>query len=170
MRNRILAGGLIVMSGLLFSACSKDDAKGNIMVRMTDAPGDYQQVNVDIVQVSVHMSKGGWTDLPTKAGVYNLLTLQNGIDTTIVNTTSLPAGDITQMRLLLGSNNTVMVDSIVYPMDVPSGSQSGVKLTGDITVPGGSDINVLLDFDAKESVVKGGNDEYHLKPSIKVVP
>src|SRR6185437_1266915 len=134
-KNIVLAFASITLGIILFNACKKEPAAapqyGSMAVRLTDAPGDFQQVNVDIQKVSVHMSVGNWIDLPTHSGIYNLLVLQNGIDTSLVNTTQLPAGKITQMRLILGTNNTVMVDSVVYPLTVPSGSETGIKLIGN---------------------------------------
>lgn len=174
MRTKMIKGALLVMcSVFVFSGCRKDDDnKGNIRIRMTDAPAAFQQVNVEIVKVRVHMEGGAsWIDLPTNSGVYDLLTLQNGIDTTIVNSSAqLPAGKITQMRLVLGSNNTVMADSVIYPLTVPGGSESGIKLVGDMQVQQNQTLNVLIDFVAGESVVESGSNKWHLKPVIKVVP
>jgi hypothetical protein len=169
MNRTIKTMALMALGSLFIMGCKKEETEGRIMVRLTDAPAAYQQVNVEILKVRVHMSNGSWTDLPTNSGVYNLLSLQNGIDTTIVNTTQLPAGDITQMRLVLGSNNTLMADSVTYPLTVPSGSESGIKLVGGLSIPGNSTLNVLIDFDANQSIVQGGNGDYQLKPVIKVV-
>ncbi len=168
-------------AALLFSACKKDETgnnasaadKSSITIKLTDSPGNYQQVNVDIKTVSVHLvpnnGSGEWIDLPTKSGIYDLLKLQNGIDTTIVDTVKLAAGKITQMRLLLGSNNTVMEDSVIHPMKVPSGTQSGIKLIGPQTINANQHIQIKIDFDAQQSVQKQGNGDYHLKPTIKTL-
>jgi len=110
-----------------------------------------------------------WIDLPTKSGIYDLLKLQNGIDTSIVNSTSLLEGKITQMRLLLGPQNTVMVDSVIRNLIVPSGSQTGIKLIGHLTVVANQTLNVKLDFDAEKSVVQIDTATYHLKPTIKTL-
>jgi hypothetical protein len=164
---------IILMFSMLITSCKKENDTGSLSVRMTDFPADYQQVNVEILKVRVHLSgpggSGQWIDLPTKKGVYDLLTLQNGIDTTIVNTIELPAGKISQMRLLLGSNNSIMVNDTLYNMTVPSGNETGIKLVGNIIVPANSTVNVLLDFVANESVVESGNGSYHLKPVLKVL-
>lgn len=170
MSIRILTMMSIVIA--VISGCKKDKQNGNIRISMTDAPGPYQQVNVQVMQVSVRLensSANGWQLLPTNSGVYDLLRLQNGIDTTIVNTSVLPAGEITEMRLILGSNNTVMVDSVIHPLIVPGGQQSGIKLKGNIEVAPSNVTSVLIDFDANKSVVLHGNGEYHLKPVIEVV-
>lgn len=172
MNTMKVAMSLVLMVGMALSGCTKDNANGRIMIRMTDAPGPYQQVNVEILQVKVSMdspSGDNWVDLPTNAGIYNLLDLQNGIDTTIVNLTTIQSGTINQMRLLLGSNNTVMVDSVLHPMKVPSGTQTGIKIVTPIHVSNTNLTNVLIDFIADKSVVESGNGDYHLKPVIKVV-
>jgi len=165
---------MVLSVAMLFNSCKKDKpGYDSIRVNLTDAPAPYQQVNVDIKQIEVHVvptsGSGQWITLPTKSGIYDLLTLQNGIDTSIVNATQLPAGKITQMRLILGSNNSVMDNSVVYPLDIPSGSQTGIKISGSIAVNPNTTIQVLLDFDASQSVVLQGNGDYHLKPVIQVL-
>lgn len=175
MRTTIILAAAILTLVFTGESCRKDKSgTAYLKVRMTDSPGNYQQVNVDILTVRAHVveSNGheGWYDLPTNSGIYNLLALQNGIDTTIVDMGPLPAGTITQMRLVLGPNNSVMVDSIVYHMDTPSGQESGIKLVGNIALPASYVAPVLLDFNAGESIVLTGNGSYQLKPVIKVMP
>ncbi len=177
-----IAATAALSSLFLFQACSKDNMgsgetpaeQGAIKVSLTDLPGPYPEVNVDIRQVRVHVAGNagneGWVDLPTHAGVYNLLDLQNGIDSTIVDSTLVPAGKMTQIRLVLGPNSTVMTsDSVIHDLKVPSGEQSGIKLVGELNVPVNHALHVLIDFDAAASIVEKGNGEYSLKPVIKVV-
>jgi hypothetical protein len=173
---------LALASLLLMQACSKDNMSGGetpagqgfIKVALTDLPGPYPEVNVDIRQVRVHLEgnagNDGWIDLPTHVGVYNLLDLQNGIDSTIVDSTIIQAGKITQVRLVLGPNSTVMTsDSVLHDLKVPSGEQSGIKLVGELNIPVNHTLHVLLDFDANASIVEKGNGDFSLKPVIKVV-
>jgi hypothetical protein len=161
----------IALTICLFNSCKKDTTPGNgsISVRLTDSPGNYKHVNVDIQKISVHMSGGSWIDLTTKSGVYDLLVLQNGIDTSLVNTTQLAAGTITQMRLILGTNNTLMDSSnVVYNLTVPGGSETGIKLVGNITVNPNQTLVVKLDFNANASIVQSGTT-YQLKPVIQTL-
>ncbi|HTL81970.1 MAG TPA: DUF4382 domain-containing protein [Bacteroidia bacterium] len=168
MKTKVLTYAMIPLCIFFFNGCMNETGTGSIRVVLKDAPASYQQVNVEIRQVSVHMDGGPWIDLPTQAGIYDLLLLQNGIDSTLVTSAQLPAGTITQMRLLLGSHNTVMADSVLYDLAVPSGLQTGLKLPGPITVPGNTSIVVTLDFVANESVIETGNGSYQLKPVIRV--
>lgn len=164
---------------LLDSCIKKNDEvpqgqNGYIQFQLTDLPADYLEVNVDIKQVRIHLvattGNDGWLDLPTHAGIYNLLDLQNGIDSTIVDSTQISAGKITQVRLVLGGNNTVMTsDSVLHDLKVPSGTESGIKLVGNLTIPASNTLHVLLDFDANASVNQLGNGQYKMKPVIKVI-
>lgn len=168
LKNWIFIGCLT--GGIVFSGCNKKSEEGfsSLTVKMIDAPGDFQQVNVEVLQVKVNHSTTGWVDLPTVAGVYDLLTLQNDVSATLVNVGSLPAGKINQLRLILGSNNTVMVDSIVYPLSTPSAQMSGLKINLNHQFFPNQLYELVLDFEAETSIVKQGNGEYSLKPVIKI--
>ena len=162
---------------LTVQACKKDEdttasptGKANFKVYLTDAPGDaYQEVNVDVQQVEIHSSGGGWQILDVlNPGVYNLLDYTNGLDTLILND-SLPVGKISQIRLILGDDNTVMVDSVTYPLTTPSAQQSGLKLQIHQDLEAGVTYAITLDFDVAKSVHKTGNGKYMLKPVIRTV-
>ena len=138
-------------------------------VKMADAPGDFQQVNVEELQVQVNHSGQGWVDLPTNAGIYDLLTLQNDVSATLVDVGVLPSGHLNQFRMILGDDNTVMVDSVYYPLSTPSAQQSGLKINLDTDFAPNTQYELLLDFDAHNSIVTQGNGSYSLKPVIKVM-
>lgn len=171
---KLLPPFFLVLS--LMYACDEDsvqptdpNAKGLLRIDLTDDPGDFQQVNIDLQQVMIKMSdSSGFQEVNTMAGIYDLLQLQDGVDTMIVRD-SVPINEIQQVRLILGSDNTIMVDSVLYPMDTPSAQQSGLKINLNRFMSADSLNTVLLDFDAAESVVERGNGSYSLKPVIKVL-
>lgn len=139
---------------------------------LTDGPGDFQQVNIDLEQIQIKTKDStvqGWVDLNTNQGIYDLLQYQAGDDTLLVNDT-LPPGQILELRLILGDSNTVMVDSVIYPLFTPSAQQSGLKIKLQKAMVSDSLTNVTLDFDAEKSVVETGNQRYLLKPVIKALP
>ncbi len=156
---------------LLLWACTKDDnASGTTVlnIHMTDGPGDYQEVNVDIQEVRVKMADDSsqWLTLTTNAGIYNLLDFQNGVDTLIASG-QVPADVLKELRLVLGPNNTVMKDSVVYDLETPSAQQSGLKIKIDKSLGIILD-SLTIDFDAEKSIVETGNGKFMLKPVIKV--
>jgi hypothetical protein len=164
--------GLVALIGLLtlvFASCSNDDY-ARLEVRMTDAPGDFEEVNIDIqeVQVNTGDDDSGWQSLTIEPGVYNILELTNGIDT-LLGAITLPAGKVQQIRLVLGDDNSVVVDGQTYPLSTPSAQQSGLKLNLNVTLTEGITYTLLLDFDAAASVVEQGNGTYSLKPVIRVI-
>ncbi len=160
----------LAMVLVLFTACNKDKGEGSMRVRMTDDPGDYLQVNVDVREVEVHYDNGnGWVSLPTNDSIYNLLDLQNNVNVILAPTSQMPVGNVSQMRLKLGPNNSIMLnDSTTLPLTVPSGEQSGLKININQYIAANSTVDILLDFDAGKSILLTGNGEYKLKPVIHV--
>jgi hypothetical protein len=166
--------GLVLLSSIyLFQSCEKDDSDSNnedyatVNVFLTDGPGNYQQVNVDVDSVFVHSDQTGWVKLSNiNSGIYNLLDFTNGADT-LLGSAQLPSGSISQMRLVLGENNTVMEDSVLHDLKTPSGQQSGIKFNIHQSLTNGITYDVWIDFDAGKSVVKTGNSKYLLKPVVR---
>jgi len=154
---------------LLIPACNKDDNnQAHLSVRMTDAPANFDAVMVDIQGVEVIGDGGTVVVLNANKGIYNLLDFSNGLDTLIASG-DLDAGTISQIRLILGDNNTVLVDGVVHHLNTPSAEQSGLKLQIHQTFVAGVSYTILLDFDANQSIVKQGNGEFQLKPVIRTI-
>jgi hypothetical protein len=152
-------------------ACSKDNSGNGTTVKiwLTDNPVNAEEVNVDIKQVRVKFSEDsihGWKDLDTHAGVYNLLGLQNGVDT-LLAAGVIPADVVKEIRFVLGSDNSIKVNGVVYPLTIPSGSESGLKLKVNKQLNGTLD-SLLIDFDAALSIHQIGTGAYHLKPVLKI--
>lgn len=159
----------------LVSCNDNDNAAGTarLEVRLTDAPGDYEEVNVDIQDVQVNSQDNGnddsgWQSIEIKKGVYNLKDLTNGIDT-LLGSADLPVGKIAQLRLILGTNNTVKVNGQSFALTTPSGQQSGLKVQINQELKEGITYKILLDFDAALSVVARGNGAFNLKPVIRSI-
>ena len=86
---------------------------------------------------------------------------------TLLATGTTSADTLKEVRFILGSDNSVMVDSVLYDLDTPSAQESGLKIKIDKHL--NLDINTLtLDFDAEKSILQTGNGAYKLKPVIKV--
>jgi len=159
---------------LIATACSNSDSSENaqLEIRLTDAPGDYEEVNIDIQSVEINASEtdsdAGWKTIDVNRGVYNLLKLTNGLDTVLCHV-ELPAGRISQIRLILGESNSVKKNGVITPLKTPSAQQSGLKLNVHADLTPGITYTVLLDFDAARSVVEKGNGGFNLKPVIRAV-
>jgi hypothetical protein len=164
-----------------FIGCSKtsttfpQSGTGTMQVSMMDSPASYDQVNIVIDSVQVHIatsdSTSGWTTLNKVPATYDLLKLVNGANT-VIGSATLPVGQYSQIRLYIGSGSTIVVNGVTKSLTTPSGSQSGVKLNVDATIQSDVTYVLTIDFDANRSIVTTGNPSnptYILKPVIRAV-
>ena len=165
----LLCSALIAV---LFMSCEDDPKNARIEVWLTDGPGDYQQVNIDLQAVEVHTNdtdtEQGWQSVNITPQVYNLLDYTNG-KATLLGGLELPGGRISQIRLKLGEDNTVMVDDQVHDLTTPSAQQSGLKIKVNEVLAEGVTYKITLDFEAGKSIFQNGNGTYILKPVIRAV-
>jgi len=160
---------LIFLTTINFSCSKENENTGHVSLYLTDAPASYDAVNIDITNVMIK------TDAETeeidveleKPGVYNLLDFSGGLDT-LLGSIDLPVGNVSQLRLILGENNSIVVDGDTLELKVPSGSQSGLKVNLHQEIVEGENYKLVIDFDASRSVVSQGNGKYILKPVIRV--
>lgn len=169
MKKIFLIASFIVF-GITLNSCNSDSTSGTYAynVRMTDAPGPYEEVNIDLQAVEVTGNDGQTVLLNTTAGIYNLLDLSNGVST-LIATSELSDAKVSQIRLVLGSESTVVVGGVSYPLSTPSAEQSGLKLQVHQTLVADIQNEILLDFDANSSIVKTGNGTYKLKPVVRTI-
>ena len=153
-----------------FNSCNDDKSSTTYAynVRLTDAPGPYEKVNIDLQAVEVTGNNGQTVMLNTTAGIYNLLDLSNGLST-LIATSNLNDAEVKQIRLILGSNNTVVVAGVSYPLDTPSAEQSGLKLQVNQILQADIQNEILIDFDANVSIIQTGNGTYKLKPVLRTI-
>jgi len=182
------SAALVACGGGGDSGIAPAPAAGTLRVALTDAPNcrvgndDLAKVFVTVERVRVHQSSdaepsaGGWTDLAiSPAKKINLLDLTNG-RLEELGTTPIPAGNYTQVRLVLRANQgATPANSLVLagqtaeiPLRTPSAAQSGLKIIRPFTVQPSTLVDLVIDFDACRSVVAlgKGNGGYLLKPTL----
>jgi hypothetical protein len=168
-----------LMSGLV--SCSSDDSSGSddkarVAVRLTDAPGDYKHVNVEVEDVMIKTTaegeeEEGWVSLEgVNTGVIDLLSLTGGV-TELLADTEIEAGYVHQMRLVLGDRNTIVLNDgteAEHVLKTPSAQQSGLKVSIGQELEAGKNYTFILDFDVDKSVVTTGNGAFLLHPVLRV--
>jgi hypothetical protein len=181
-----LAFMLMLMGGV---GCSDDNEKipdgtASIQLKLTDAPSlEYDEVNIDIQGVRVGVadeyfyfdddedgidsSNVVWVELNIpNPGIYNLLDFRNG-ETVLLANGDIPAGKISQVRLLLGDESNVVVNGVTYDLTTPSAQTSGRKFNMHEPLLPDLTYSFVIELDAARSVVKRGNGTYLLKPVIR---
>lgn len=163
---------LIISAAMLMAitSCQKDNKNDSthLKVRLTDNPYQASEVNVEIKEVNVKLNNDstGWMQLETHTGIYNLLDLQNGIDTLLAQGV-VPTGTLKEIRFVLGNENSIKIGDNVYPLTIPSGAESGLKIKLNKMLNASLD-SILIDFDAALSIFQEGTDDYKLKPVLKI--
>jgi hypothetical protein len=113
---------------------------------------------------------GYWDTLTITPGLYDVLSLRNGLDTTLAKDQRLPKGRIHKIRMTLGSNSAVSKDSGITRIPLTNCSNSPyvyVLLKNEHMDEHGVDqFEINLDFDLKNSI-KEDNGGYCLKPVVK---
>jgi hypothetical protein len=169
MKTKLLAA--LFFLPLLFTACKKDEVAdfqtGQVAIRLKNDTTfcAYEEVNIDVrnVQVRIGGSTGGdWYKLDTRAGVYNLLSLCNGIDTLIADE-KVPTGEIMAIRLNLGTNNSVRKNGMLYPVAILTPEETGVQYE-IYRMIGSTPAKLHIVFDAAQSIIQTGQESYHMNP------
>ncbi len=163
--------GTMVTFGLALFGCGaisngSDDSSSDssstegVVVKLSDAPGKLDWfARADIVLDGVEAQiNNKWVSLGGAGETINLLELRGGISRVLgrVNGTT---GSIRQMRLIVSSASLTLKDGRVFPLKIPSGEQSGLKVFVEpaIELVTGRMVELMLDFDVAKSFVAQGN-------------
>jgi len=179
MKKNVLLIAMFLIAILGFQSCGDDidkpDNTSRVQLKLVDSPGDYEEVNVEIVDVLYNNTEdeGSWTSITPDDFtpiIVDLTELIAGNDLLLADVI-VPSGMIKQIRLVLGDNNTLVIEGETDPihLDTPSAQQSGLKLKLNTELEPGYSYTFILDWDVERSIVKAGNSgKYLLKPVIRV--
>lgn len=166
---------------LVCIGCQKEgESTAQLQIVLTDDPGDYDEVNVDVRGIMVHKNADApdgdpeWVEFEdSDVGIINLLDYTGGAELSLVDA-EYPTGMISQIRLMLGEENSITIGDSAYALETPSAYQSGLKLRVNKRLLEGITYKFTLDFDAARSVIRTGSGEgyttshFILKPVLKV--
>lgn len=165
---------LVILSGC--SLFGGTGGTGRLTMSLTDAPAaDLKAVNVTITKVEVHRDDG-WEVLNTFEDGLSVNLLDLVFDTTLLGDKPLPAGAYTQIRLQVDDSseslsNVVDTSGNTYYLKVPSGSETGLKIHHNFTVPPGGRTILVLDANILDFVAQAGaTNEFVINPTaVRVV-
>lgn len=187
LRLLLLVCSLIFIGGL--TGCNDDKEKenaviqnGRLRVAITDAPFPIdiiEEAKITINKITIKSNNGDQNVLTLFDGEIdlNLLDLTGGVTEQLANV-ELPVGQYSQLRLFVSEASLLLKTGEFFEVKVPSGSQSGIKVSIKPSVDVESQISsdVLLDVDVSKSFILQGNINtpagikgFNFKPVIKAV-
>ena len=141
----------------------------SMTINMTDAPGDFAELNVEIEKVEVYAESEGWVTLEGEAQIHDITELTNGKEVTIASMAGLGAATYTELRLTYGARSTVAIEVIPgTTIDHDLNIQSETVLPIEADLENQTDANLLIDFNAAASVIETAG-EFFLDPVVTFV-
>jgi len=159
--NKLFLGlGSLVMALVLFlTACNKSGmnaGSGNVAIFLTDGPGEYDSVFIDIQKVEVKIDNdslhkrddhhgdddhdgddhlksrdeyGEWIDINYAPAVIDVLSLRNGVETKL-GEANIKTGTVRKIRITLGTKNRVVKAGVSNTLELvnPTNNYLYVKL------------------------------------------
>lgn len=188
-------GAILLVTSFFFISCDKTpESRSSVSVYLTDGPGEYDAVMIDIQKVEVkvdhdpesmmddnhglgdddsddHLTRkdrfGDWININFTPGVIDVLSLRNGVEAKL-GEASIDKGTVRKIRFTLGENNTVTVNGQTYPLLLKDEKDMlYVKLFGKHRQrERNKDVKIWVDFDIANSIVEE-NGQFYLNPHLR---
>lgn len=152
---------------------------------LTDGPVDSASaVVVSFTGVELQPSGGGQrvTVTFTTPKTIDLLQEKNGNEASLLDGASVPAGNYDWLRLMLNvgadgtvANSYIAINGAQYPLIIPSGAETGLKLVQGFTMTANQVANFTIDFMLQQSITappgqtSGGIQDYMLRPALRLI-
>jgi Domain of unknown function (DUF4382) len=157
--RRLCAPGIV----LALASCGGDGGSGQMQLAVADAPVDgAQSVVVKFTGVELVPGNGKAVDITFPAPKIIDLITQSGTATAVLFNQPIPAGSYGQIRLMVvadgdpSNSYIVFSDGTMHGLQVPSGSETGLKLVSGFTVPSTGVVDYTIDFDLRQAIICPG--------------
>ncbi|HXZ59363.1 MAG TPA: DUF4382 domain-containing protein [Steroidobacteraceae bacterium] len=184
MRNFIagLLAGIAMLACLSMAGCGGGGSSGGSGAMMSlsvgDAPVDGAE-KVIVVFSGVELIPNAGDPVSISFPTPRTIDLLNdsGTASAVLFTQPIPPGSYGQVRLLVTADGDpsnsyiVLSDGSMHGLQVPSGSQTGLKLVSGFTVPSSGVVDYTIDFDLRQAIVcpPGQAPACFLKPVERLV-
>jgi hypothetical protein len=177
--NRLL--GLIAATALGIVACGGGNGgggTGQMTLAVGDAPIDgAQSVVVKFTGIELTGDSGNAVTIALPQPKSIDLMNQSGTASAVLFNQPIPAGSYGQIRLMVvadgnPSNSYITLsDGTMHGLQVPSGSETGLKLVTGFTVPSSGVVDYSIDFDLRKAITcpPGQAPACFLKPVERLV-
>ena len=155
-------------------------APGSISINLTDAPVDgASEVVIVFSGIELHQAGGATTTIDfSSPKSIDLIKLQGGVTSALTEGSAVPAGDYDWMRLKVLATKNSQGESYIklltgeqFPLWIPSGAETGLKLVRPFTVAQGSLTRLVIDFDLRKSITAppGQDPNYIMRPTLRLL-
>jgi len=165
--KRLLLVPVIFLS-FTFSCKEKEIKFSPVHFYLMDSPSGFDSINIHIkkIEANVITDSAVWVPVDTKDTMVNVFHLQDSITLQVAHD-NVPMGLLKRIRFILGTDNSVVVKGISYPLQLPATGSPALLI--DIDKKLNEVFNgFILDFDASQSIIEDSGS-YRLEPVIKLL-
>lgn len=159
MLKRTLISSMFSLALISCQPVSTETKYGKIQLLATDAPFNFDLVDSARISVSkiILRKNGDKITVMEKEVTLDLLQLRNGIVESL-SELDIPVGEYNEVILVISDASVDLKDGRQFPLTVPSGASSGLKVfvKPAIVVSENVSSKLLLDFDLSQSFVPQG--------------
>lgn len=164
MVKRLLLIFVLILLLTILSGCIQEGT-GTLLLQITDAPSDLNitKALINISHIEVHLIMVGWCTIVEEPQTFDLIAIKDVKE--FLGSANLSTGHYSQIRLQI-DNALVTIDGFDYNLKIPS---KKVNLISPFQIEANKTTTLTLDFDIQESVHSAAQDNYIMKPTIKVI-
>jgi len=172
----VAVGTFLIFLGLYWGC---EDVSSNnkalINVLLIDAPGDFDEVWVEILGVELltagsrGMENGDWVSLPYTSleKVVRLTDLVGG-QRLLLGRKEVPAGEVSQVKLVLGDTHYFIKNGQQFPLQLVGNPEDLLTVDLEANAAVGIALDIYIDFNVAASIHPLGNGQFQLTPAIRV--
>lgn len=181
-QSRLLAVVTAASLCLGIAACGGSSSGGGsddlaqVSLRLTDAPASLASAAVvTFTEVHFRRTDDTWSRFTLdKPKPIDLLKLQGMATEELLSQKQVLSGDYDEVRLVTSATAMdnyieLLVGGPRFPLFIPSGSSSGIKIKGDFPLTAARASELVADFDLLQSIKINGAGTYMLEPVIRLV-
>lgn len=151
---------LTLLAGSVFVACNSNDDnnpnndnKGEVKVKITDAPFPVDfvtQANVGVAKVELKNQNGEYVTVFDGNTNFNMVNLTNGETETVASAT-IQTGTYTEAKITLNSASVSLTNGTVFDLNSQAQGSYSVTINPSLVIEDNKDSDVLLDLDLNHS-------------------
>ncbi len=184
MKRTLIAGGVaLALAGCGGGSSSfnggtfEEPPTGTISISITDAPIDsVTEVWVEFSGLTLQPQGGSAIEISfSSPRRFDLLTLQDGVTAVLQESTTVPAGPYSWVRLAVNAepgirDSYAIQDGMEVELQIPSGSEGGLQLAGGLAVTAGQSSSYVIDWDLRKALVDPVDQPgvLLLRPSLRI--